>query len=262
MYKDNKDYKLVWLLPSQMCGSCRSWPAPQRTSPLWRSCRWSRGAGTRWQTRPRWAPPPARCRTLRTLPADQPDEILGFCSQQVCVSRDLESKLSRIVVHATAVHEAEHVLDSFVGKNPLSCDRTYASVCQGACHHGHALAVHLQAAGLGGEIVFKSCWYCRGCLEVEVEDVLDVDTTASVVCSIGEATLLPHEVGQGVVSVCGVPELPGFTLFHGFYYLSERKVEFWKPTFCPPAILIGMKNGTILLIGMKKRNNLIDWDEK
>ena len=80
-----------------------------------------------------------------------------FLSQQVCISRDLESKLSRIVVHATAVHEAEHVLDSFVGKNPLPCDRTYASVGQGACHHGHALAVHLQAARLGGEIAFKSC---------------------------------------------------------------------------------------------------------
>ena len=81
---------------------------------------------------------------------------LGF-AQQVCISRDLESKLSRIVVHATAVHEAEHVLDSFVGKNSLPCDRTYASVCQGACHHGHALAVHLQAAGLEKKNVFNSC---------------------------------------------------------------------------------------------------------
>ena len=251
MYKDNKGCEVVWLLPSQMCGSYRSWQAPQRTSPLWRSCRWSPEVATRWRTQPRWAQPPARCRTLQTLRADQPDEM-GFCSQQGCISRDLESKLSRIVVHATAVHQAEHVLDSFVGKNPLPCDRTYASVCQGACHHGHALAVHLQAAGLEKKIVFKSCWYWWGCLEIEVEDVLDVDTTASVVRSIGEATLLPHEVGQGVVSVCGVPELPVFTLFHGFFYLSERKVEFWKPTFCPPAILIGMKN----------RNHLIDWDEK
>ena len=50
-----------------------------------------------------------------------------------------------------------------------------------------------------------------------VEDVLDVDTTTSVICSIGEATLLPHEVGQGVVSVCGVPELPVFTLFWRYF---------------------------------------------
>ena len=76
---------------------------------------------------------------------------------QVYISKDLESKLSRIVVHATAVHEAEHVLDSFVGKNSLPCDRTYASVCQGACHHRHALTVHLQAARLEEEIVLKSC---------------------------------------------------------------------------------------------------------
>ena len=40
--------------------------------------------------------------------------------------------------------------------------------------------------------------------------------------------------------------------FMDSFYLSERKVEFWKPTFCPPAILIGMKN----------RNHLDDWDEK
>ena len=174
MYKDNKGCEVVWLLPSQMCGSYRSWQAPQRTSPLWRSCRWSPEVATRWRTQPRWAQPPARCRTLQTLREDQPDEM-GFCSHQGCISRYLESKLSRIVVHATAVHEAEHVLDSFVGKNPLPCDRTYASVCQGACHHGHALAVHLQAAGLWEEIVFlimfilkrmpgsrsRGCSWCR-----------------------------------------------------------------------------------------------------
>lgn len=54
---------------------------------------------------------------------------------QVHISKDLESKLSGVVVHATAVHQAEHVLNSFVGKNPLPGDRTDSSVGEGARHH-------------------------------------------------------------------------------------------------------------------------------
>ena len=54
---------------------------------------------------------------------------------QVYISKDLEGKLSGVVVHATAVHEAEHILDSFVGKNPLPCDRADSPVGEGAGHH-------------------------------------------------------------------------------------------------------------------------------
>ena len=43
-------------------------------------------------------------------------------------------------------------------------------------------------------------------LEVKVKDVLDVNSTTSVVWSVGETPLLSHEVRQGVVSVRGVPE--------------------------------------------------------
>ena len=39
-----------------------------------------------------------------------------------------------------------------------------------------------------------------------VKDVLDVDSTTGVVWSVGETTLLSHEVRQGVVSVRSVPE--------------------------------------------------------
>ena len=35
----------------------------------------------------------------------------------------------------TAVHEAEDVLNSFVGENPFSGDWTDSPVCKGACHH-------------------------------------------------------------------------------------------------------------------------------
>ena len=51
------------------------------------------------------------------------------------ISKNLERKLSGVVVHATAVHEAEHILDSFVGENPLPGDWTDSPVCEGACHH-------------------------------------------------------------------------------------------------------------------------------
>ena len=42
-------------------------------------------------------------------------------------------------------------------------------------------------------------------LEVEVKDVLDVDAAAGVIGAVGEAAGLSHEVGQGVVTVGGVP---------------------------------------------------------
>merc|ERR1719483_385377 len=48
---------------------------------------------------------------------------------------NLECKLSGVVVHATAVHEAEHVLDGFVGENPLSGDWTDSPVGKSAGHH-------------------------------------------------------------------------------------------------------------------------------
>ena len=51
------------------------------------------------------------------------------------ISKNLERKLSGVVVHATAVHEAEHVLDGLVGKHPLPSDRADSPVGEGAGHH-------------------------------------------------------------------------------------------------------------------------------
>ena len=53
----------------------------------------------------------------------------------VYISKNLEGKLSGVVVHATAVHETEHILDGFVGQNSFPGDWTDSPVCQGACHH-------------------------------------------------------------------------------------------------------------------------------
>eukprot|EP00091_Calanus_sinicus_P017411 TRINITY_DN37637_c0_g1_i1.p1 TRINITY_DN37637_c0_g1~~TRINITY_DN37637_c0_g1_i1.p1 ORF type:complete len:123 (+),score=16.82 TRINITY_DN37637_c0_g1_i1:78-446(+) len=61
---------------------------------------------------------------------------------------NLESKLSTVVVHPTAVHQAQHILDSFMSKNSLSCDWTDTTISQGARHHRHAGSIHLHRAGL------------------------------------------------------------------------------------------------------------------
>ena len=66
-------------------------------------------------------------------------------------------------------------------------------------------------------------------LEVKVQDVFDVDPTAVVVGAVREAALLPHEVGQGVVPVRRVPG-SGWLVTGIQCHLSDKKVEFWKPT--------------------------------
>ena len=116
---------------------------------------------------------------------------------------DLECELPAVVVHPAAVHQAEHVLHGVAGEDPLPGDGADPPVSQGPGQHGHAGSRHLDGAGL----------------DVEVQDVLDIHTSALVVRSaeergeviltvtvdslnlLREAAGLPHEVGQGVVPV-------------------------------------------------------------
>ena len=87
-------------------------------------------------------------------------------------------------------------------------------------------------------------WAIGHYLEVKVEDVLDVDSTTSVVWPIRETSLLTHEVCAKALFLSAV-SLNARSLRVSnqmSLYLSERNVEFWKPTFCPPAILYVMKN--------------------
>ena len=79
----------------------------------------------------------------------------------------LEGELATVVVHPAAVHEAQDVLHGVTGQDSLPRDGTDAPVSQGARQHGHAGCRHLYGAGL----------------DVEVEDVLDINTTALVVRS-------------------------------------------------------------------------------
>ena len=81
----------------------------------------------------------------------------------------LECELSAVVVHPAAVHQTQHVLHGVAGQDSLARDGTDPPVSQGARQHGHAGCRHLYGAGL----------------DVEVEDVLDIHTTALVVRSAG-----------------------------------------------------------------------------
>lgn len=64
----------------------------------------------------------------------------------------MEGKLSREVIHATGVHEAQGVADGFAAQHALACDRTNASVGKSGSHHTSGLTVHLDGAQLeGGE---------------------------------------------------------------------------------------------------------------
>ena len=56
----------------------------------------------------------------------------------------LESKLSTVVVHATAVHETEDVLDRGVAEHSVSSDGADASISETGSHDRHALTGHLQ----------------------------------------------------------------------------------------------------------------------
>ena len=153
--------------------------------------------------------------------------LIRSVSLSIYISENLECKLAGVVVHATAVHEAEHVLDSFVGENPFPGDRTDSPVGKGACHHWHALAVHLQAASLERKFKLVVAFLMHAYLEVKVKDVLDVDSTTSVVWSIGETSLFSHEVCQSVVSVRSVPECKihrGFKLNVFLPFWEERRV--------------------------------------
>ena len=63
----------------------------------------------------------------------------------------MEGKLSREVVHATGVHEAQGVPDSSGAQNTLFCDWTDAPVGQGGGHDTCRFTVHLNGAELEGQ---------------------------------------------------------------------------------------------------------------
>ena len=60
----------------------------------------------------------------------------------------LEGKLSAVVVHAAAVHEAEHVPDHVRGQHPHTRCGAHPAIGQTRAQHGQALTCDLHAAGL------------------------------------------------------------------------------------------------------------------
>ena len=64
------------------------------------------------------------------------------------VHGDLECELSAVVVHAAAVHEAEHVPDHVRGEHTCPGDRTHAAAGQTRAQQRQGGAGHLHAARL------------------------------------------------------------------------------------------------------------------
>lgn len=60
----------------------------------------------------------------------------------------MESELSREVVHAAGVHEAQRVPHGLGAQHALPSDGTEAAVSQGGGHDAGALARHLDGAQL------------------------------------------------------------------------------------------------------------------
>lgn len=58
----------------------------------------------------------------------------------------MEGELSREVVHAAGVHEAERVAHCLGAQHALACDWAEATVGKRGCHDAGALAGHLDGA--------------------------------------------------------------------------------------------------------------------
>lgn len=60
----------------------------------------------------------------------------------------MEGELSREVIHAAGVHEAECVSHRLRAQHTLACDWAEAAISQSSCHDAGALAGHLDGAQL------------------------------------------------------------------------------------------------------------------
>lgn len=128
---------------------------------------------------------------------------------QLEILKYLERKLSAVIVHPAAVHQAQDVPDAFGLQNLLFGDGAYATVGQGGCHHGHGVAISLHGATLikSREGVQERSLDLeepirlsqqRTYLEIEVHDLPQVRL-------VRVAMILPHVEPQSVVPVSDFP---------------------------------------------------------
>lgn len=78
-------------------------------------------------------------------------ELLWFCvytCESECTKTYMEGKLSREVIHAAGVHEAEGVSHGLWAQHTLACDWTEASIGQCGSHDASALTRDLDGAQL------------------------------------------------------------------------------------------------------------------
>lgn len=102
----------------------------------------------------------------------------------------MEGKLSREVVHATGMHEAQGVTNSLSAQHALACDCTNAPIGQRGSHDTSWLTGHLNGAQLEQKnliFVHKASWMCLLSLPVThsrpYASIRDVRVQCRLLCS-------------------------------------------------------------------------------
>ena len=76
------------------------------------------------------------------------DEDEGARHARLGRQADVEGELPRVVVHAAAVHQTQHIPDHVTGQHPNACSGAHTSIGQTSPQHGQGLTCDLHAAGL------------------------------------------------------------------------------------------------------------------
>ena len=151
-YSDNK---YIRAQSSLTCERCTVWWGTGRTGLPWLNFPCCPAAATTGWCPSHWGQWPSDSRCHLTWQASRPLKkkiiartFINIILIQRChiINPYGKGKLTRVVVHAAAVHEWLDVLHRFLAENPLPGQRTHSSVGQGGSNDAVTLTSHLKGA--------------------------------------------------------------------------------------------------------------------